>query len=755
MSGRSVAERTSQALKSLIGRGSRHRERSIIGQSIPRTDGRAKVTGEAAYAADMRVTGVAHGFLAMSTIARGRIAAIDTRAAETAKGVIAVFTHLNMPRLTIPPPETLFIKGYLPLQEDQIHHFGQPVALVVAGTLAQAQDAASLVEVTYDRLPHDVDFFAGLDGSTMPPGGIGGPNDYRRGDVETGMAQADVRLEAEYTNPMHHHNPMEPSSTVAVWEGSRLTVYDSTQSIGFTQGALAAALSVPVDDVRVRSPFLGGGFGSKGPVWPHAILTAAVARQIRRPVKLTLSRAHMYTSSGHRAVSTQRIRLGARRDGQLTAVEHVTTQQTTRPTGAIFSNSRATRMSYAIPNLISQQRVVELDLPAQCFMRSPEVVAGHGLECALDELSDELGLDPIELRRRNEPPVNPMTGEPWGSRYLLECFERGSQLFGWSRRNPTPESMRDGAETLGWGMATSAHTSGARPGSAASVTLSINGTAQVRSGTQDLGTGTYTVMTQIAAQELGLTVPAVSFELGDTTLPPAGSSGESATVPSVGSVVVDVCRRARDELIAFAVTYPDGPLAGLAPEAVMAEHGFLISRDEPRRRWSVRDAMSARERPIEITGEPVATAEGYSVGASFVEVGIEPRLGSLRVRRVVGVYDTGTVLNHMTARSQAVGGIIFAIGYALMEHTVVDRNLGQMMNTNLSDYLIPVNADIPDMQIEFLDKPDPTSKALGARGFGETPMMGMTAAIANAVAHATGQRFRDLPITRDRIMRRA
>nr|WP_209020470.1 xanthine dehydrogenase family protein molybdopterin-binding subunit [Nocardioides sp. 1609] len=713
------------------------------------------MTGEATYAADARVNGVVHGFLTMSTIPRGRIAAMNTTAAESAEGVIAVFTHLNMPRVAIPPPQTLFIKGFLPLQNDQIHHHGQPVALVVARTLAQAQDAASLVEVTYDPLPHDVDFFAGLDRSVVPPDGLDGPNDYRRGDVDAGMAQAAVRLEAEYTNPMHHHNPMEPSSTVAVWEGRRLTVYDSTQSISQTRAALAAALSVSLDDVRVRSPFLGGGFGSKGPVWPHTILTAAVARQVGRPVKLTLSRAQMYTSSGHRAVSTQRIKLGARRDGQLVAVEHVTTQQTTRPIRAVFSSSEATRMTYAIPNLVSQQRVVDLDLPAQCFMRSPEVVASHGLECALDELSDELGLDPIELRRRNETAVNPMTGEPWGSRYLLECYERGSRLFGWSRRNPVPGSMRDGSEILGWGMATSAHTSGARPGSTASVLLSRNGTAVVRSGTQDLGTGTYTVMTQIAAQELGLTMQSVSFELGDTTLPPAGNSGQSATVPSVGSVVARVCRQARDELISFAVGYPGGPLAGLEPDGVMAVEGSLVSRDNPRRRWPIRDAMRALGRPIEITGEPVATREGFSVGASFVEVGIEPHLGSIRVRRVVGVYDTGTVLNHMTARSQAIGGIIFAIGYALMEHTVVDRNLGQMMNTNLSDYLMPVNADVPNMQIEFLDKPDPTSTALGARGFGETPMTGMTAAIANAVAHATGRRFRDLPITRDLIMRDA
>ncbi|MEE1939903.1 xanthine dehydrogenase family protein molybdopterin-binding subunit [Streptomyces sp. TRM 70361] len=726
----------------------------IVGSPVPRVDGRAKVTGAAGYAADARVRGAAHGFLVTSTVATGRVARIDTRRAERAPGVIAVLTHLTMPRLTRPAsPGAAFLKRVLPLQDAEIHHSGQPVAYVVAETLEQAQHAATLVDVAYDAGRPRVVLAAGMDDAYVPPRGLRGENEISRGDSAAGLAEADVRIDAEYTSPMHHHNPIEPSTTTAVWEGDRVTLYESAQGANATRAAVAEATGVPVANVRVLSPYLGGGFGGKGPVWPHTVLTAAVAREVGRPVKLVLSRAHTYTSIGHRAEAHQRIRIGARRDGTLTAVEHVTTQQVSRTEEEIFSTSESTRMLYACPNVRVVQRAVRLDLPAPSFMRSPEAVVSHALESALDELSEALGTDPVELRMRNHTRDNPENGEPFGSKHLLECYRRGAAAFGWDRRDPRPGSMRDGGDLIGWGMATAAHTAGGRPGAGARVVVSTEGRAVIQVSTHDIGTGTYTVMTQLAAQVLGLPMEDVTFQLGDTDFPFAFISAASATVPGVGGAVNRTCTRARRALIEIAVADARSPLHGVPAGRISVEDGRLFVTDEPRRRTGVRTVLRRHGKPVEITTEPGSMAPGYSTGAVFAEVRVDPRLGQVRVTRMLGAFDAGRILNRRTIRSQAVGGFVWAVGFTLGEHTLVDPNLGRIVNPNLSGYLVPVNADIPEVQAIFVDEPDPTSEALGARGFGETPMTGMTAAIANAVHHATGARIRDLPITQDKIIR--
>ncbi|GAA5056564.1 xanthine dehydrogenase YagR molybdenum-binding subunit [Thermocatellispora tengchongensis] len=722
----------------------------IVGRPMSRIDGFAKVTGRARYAADQQVRGVLHAYLVMSTVARGRITAVNTAGAEAAPGVIAVFTHLNMPRLTVPAPTHGFFKRYLPMQSPDVHHQGQPVALVVARTLEEAQHAATLVEVAYDARRPQSRLEEVMNEAFVPPPGSDGPNELTRGDVAAGMAQAQVRLEAAFHTPIHHHNPIEPSATQAIWDGDRLTVFESTQSLMNTRHSLSQAFGIPLENVRVLSPFLGGGFGAKGPVWPHTILTAAVARRLRRPVKLVLSRAHTYTSNGHRAETVQSLRLGARRDGRITALEHIVTQQVSRTEQTQFNSSEPTRMLYAIPNLRSVQRVARLDLPAQSFMRSPEAVTAHALECTLDELAYELDLDPIEVRLRNHADVNPEDGRPWGSKYLRECYRIGAERFGWSRRDPRPGSMRDGDMLVGWGMATAAHTAGGRPGSGVTVTLGTDGKATVRSATQDIGTGTYTVMTQIAADVLGLPVYDVSFQLGDSDFPEAYTSGASATVPTVGSGVNLAGTRALERLMALATAA--GPLQGLPAARVAAADGYLFDREQPRRRVSHRAVLRAHGRPIEVTLTPPAAPLGYSTGATFAEVRIDPRTGRVHVSRIVGVFDPGRVLNRKTLRSQAIGGAIWAIGFTLSEHTLVDPATARIVNANLSGYLVPVNADVPHIDVSFIDKPDPASAALGARGFGETPMTGVTAAIANAVFHATGRRIRTLPITQDRLL---
>lgn len=728
----------------------------IVGSPVPRVDGRDKVTGAAVYAADAQVRGVQHGFLVLSTVARGRITRIETSEAERAPGVSAVFTHRTMPRLKLPTHPS-FIKKVLPLQDADIHHSGQPVAFVVAATLEQAQHAATLVKVSYDAHTPSVVLADAMDEAYLPEPGSDGPNEITRGDPEEGLAQADVRIDVTYTTPMQHHNPMEPSAVVADWEGEgeseRLTLHESTQGVTVTQACVAEALGVPLENVRVLAPYLGGGFGAKGP-WPFPILTAAVARELKRPVKLVLTRAHTYTFHGHRAEGHQRLRMGAKRDGTITAVDHESTQQTSRTEkNSLYNHATATRLLHAFPNLHIAQRAVGLDLPVPAYIRAPEAMAAHGLESALDELAYALDLDPVELRLRNYATDNYDTGEPWASKQLAECYRRGAAAFGWSARDSRPRSMRDGDTLIGQGMAAIAHTAGGIPGSAARVEISTKGRATVQSATHDLGTGTYTVMSQVAAQVLGLRLEDVDFDLGDTAYPYASISGASSTVPSVGAAVNRVCTRAREELIGIAVSDERSSLHGVPAGRIGVEGGELYVTDRPQRRDSVRAVLTRHGKPIKASVKPAEeTPAQYATGAVFAEVRVDPRLGRVRVTRMLGAFDPGRVLNRRTLRSQIIGSFVWAIGFTFTEQTLVDPHLGRIVNPDFSGYLVPVNADIPDVQAMFIDKPDPTSEALGARGFGQAPMAGATAALGNAVFHATGHRVRDLPLTQDKII---
>ncbi|CAM3353869.1 xanthine dehydrogenase family protein molybdopterin-binding subunit [Kibdelosporangium persicum] len=717
----------------------------LVGRGVARVDGRAKVTGAARYAADNEVTGVLHGHLVLSTVARGEITEIDTSAALAQPGVVAVYTHRDMPRLTL--PSFPFLKGFLPLQDARIHHNGQPVAYVVAETLEQAQEAANHVRVRYRAERPTAHLADALGEAFLPRPFRDRPNEFTRGDAAAALKAAEVRIEQDYTSPTMHHNPIEPHTSTAVWNGNSLTLYESAQGIIFTRGVVAKAFEgfgVRLEDVRIISPYLGGGFGAKGPTWPHTLINAAAARAIGRPVKVVLTRAQMFTMNGHRAEYRRSLRIGATRQGVLTAIVDTSTGQLTRTEESIFNTSDSTLNLYACPNVHVRQMGIRLDLPSSSYMRSPETTAHFGLETAMDELAHELGIDPVELRIRNLPATG-NTGN-----HLQECYRMAAKAFGWARRDPRPRSMRDGNEYVGWGVATETHTYSVFP-SSAGLTVGVDGRATLRAATQEIGTGTYTVITQVVADGLGMPIEHVTTLLGDTTYPPASLSAASATMASVIGPASHAAQSARDAVIALAVADPRSPLHGVPAQDVVAERGYLFPRGDRGRRDTYHGVMSRHGRPVEVTGSKQNTG-GRSHGAVFVEVRFDPRLAALRVSRVVAAYDPGRVLNHRTAHGQVIGGVTWGIGFALMEHTVVDRNTARVVNPNLSTYLVPVCADTPSVESFFVDRPAEDSTALGARGFGETPGTGVPAAISNAIFHATGRRLRDVPFTQDKLL---
>jgi xanthine dehydrogenase YagR molybdenum-binding subunit len=715
----------------------------LVGRAVDRVDGRAKVTGAARYAADNQIPGLLHGFLVLGTVARGEVTAIDTSVALASPGVVAVHTHRDMPRLTADFP---YPKGFIPMQDTRVHHNGQPVAYVVAETLEQAREAAGLVRVDYRAERPIVRIGDALDEVYLPPPFLEEPNEITRGDAAAALDRAEVRVEQDYTNPMHHHNPIEPHTTTAVWNGDALTLYESTQGVHRTLDVVAAVFGLPPSKVRIIAPYLGGGFGTKA-IWAHTLLTVAAARLVGRPVKLVLTRSEMYTSTGHRSEFRHRVRLGATRRGTLTAIISTSTAQLSRTDEAIFNSSPSVSGLYACPNVHVRQQGVRLDLPTSTWMRSPEGVAHFGLETAMDELSYAVGVDPVELRVRNHSNVHPHTGQPYGSKNLLACYRMAADAFGWAKRDPRPGSMRDGDEYVGWGMATETHGFAAFPATA-SVTVGADGRATLRMATQDIGTGTYTVISQVVADGLGLPLGHVTTLIGDSAFPAAGISAVSATMPSAIGSVSQASRSARDSVIRLAVADPRSPLHGVPVDSVVTENGYLRAG---RRRDSYHDVMARHRQPLEATGT-VLNTPGQSWGAVFVEVRVRPSLGTVRVTRVAGAYDPGRVLNRKTVRSQVIGGVTWGIGFALMEHTLVDPATARVVNPNLSTYLVPVCADVPSVEALFVDRPDPSSTALGARGFGETPFTGVPPAIGNAIFHATGRRLRDVPFTLDKLL---
>jgi xanthine dehydrogenase YagR molybdenum-binding subunit len=733
---------------------------SLIGQPLSRVDGIRKVTGSATFSAEHKIPRLAHAVLVMSTVASGRIARVDSTEAERMRGVISVITHLNAPRLPAggkasQPPAGRVLNL---LQDDRVYYHNQPVGLVVADTLEHALDAASHVRLTYQADQASNDFEKAKLQPVDPKKAKSSPADTDRGKLDDGIAAGAAQIDAAYRTPVEHHNPMEPHATIAVWAGDQLTLYDSTQNVSGERNTVAKTLGISPDKVRVICPYVGGGFGCKGSTWSHVVLAAMAARRAGRPVKLVLERPQMFGPVGHRPHTEQRMLLAAGKDGALTAVRHNVIASTSFQEDWLESSALVTRMMYASPNQQTTHRLARLNTGTPTYTRAPGEASGSfALECAMDELAYELKVDPVDLRLRNYAARDPEKDKPWSSNALRECYRVGAERFGWAKRDPRPMSMRNGTTLIGMGMAAATYPAN-RSAASASARLLPDGSAVVQSGTHDLGTGTYTVMTQVAAEALGLPPEKVRFELGDSSMPRAPVSGGSQSVASVAPAVQAAAAAVRRKLVALAIADRSSPLSGANVDDVVSENGWLMLRTAPDRREPYA-AVLARNggRALEASAEstPGSEKEAYSMhafGAVFAEVHVDAELGEIRVPRIGGAYGVGQLLNEKTAHSQLMGGVVWGLSMALMEATEYDLRTGRPVNANLAEYHVPVNADIGVIDIVVVPEQDAHINSLGTKGIGEIGITGVAAAIANAVYHATGKRVRDLPITLDKVL---
>ena len=726
-----------------------------LGKETTRVDGLAKVTGKAKYTAEFQIPNVSYGFIVLSTVAKGRITAIDTREAEQAGGVIRVFTHLNAGRLGPAPAAGAAPAWSWPLQSDRVFFNGQPIALVVAESYEQARYAARLVKTTYQTESHNTDFSTVLDRAQPDPATAKGTP---RGNPVAAMQAAAVKVEAEYRIPINHHNPIEPHAAIAFWQGDQLTIFDKTQEVFGVQKHLAESLGVPAENIRVVSPFVGGAFGASLKPNYYPSLTAMAARELKRPVKVVYTRTQMFTGHGYRPNTIQKIALGADRNGKLTSMIHEAFHNTSSFEAFSDSTTGFTRQLYACPNLHAPLKVAATDLATPTWMRAPGAVSGmFALECAMDELAYTLKIDPMELRLVNYAEVDPESGKPFSSKALRECYRLGAEKFGWKKRKAEPRSMRDGRLLVGWGMASSVWGAMQMPASAR-VIFRADGTAGVTSATSDIGPGTYTVMTMIAAEFLGLRLDQVHFELGDTRQPKAPAQGGSWTTSSVGSAVRGAALAVVARLLDLANRDAASPLKGATVADVEMLDGRLRAKGDPSRSIDIAELMrrtGTSEIAETFDSTPSPERAKYATlghGAQFVEVKVDPDLGTIKVTRVIEVTACGKILNPLASHSQEIGGVVWGIGMALEEATEVDHRYGRIMNANLQHYHVPVNADIHSIETIFVEEDDTIVNPLGVKGMGELGMVGIPAAIANAVFHATGKRVRDLPITPEKLL---
>ncbi|CAG2145935.1 xanthine dehydrogenase family protein molybdopterin-binding subunit [Cupriavidus numazuensis] len=735
---------------------------NVIGAPLDRTDGALKVTGRARYAADNPLPGLLHAVLVTSTVASGDIASMDIAVAERMPGVRKVMTPFNAPRL---PQAGKAAAGTPPagrvlnlLQDTEVHYNNQPLAVVVADTLEQARDAAAHIVIRYRTKTPVLDFAAARASAYKPKEAKDEPADSSRGDMSSTDGAA-ARIDTTYSTPLETHNPMEPHATVAAWQGDMLTLYDATQYVSGVRKTVAQTLGLQPSQVRVVCPFVGGGFGCKGSTWSHVVLAAMAAREAGHPVKLVLERPQMFGPVGGRPRTEQHVVLAARADGTLTSMRHEVTACTSFMEDWLEPCALLTRMLYAVPNQQTSHRLLKLNIGTPTFMRAPGEASGSfALECALDELAYKLGMDPVALRLRNYADTDPGKGLPFSSKSLRECYRDAAARFGWAQRNPAPRSMRtsDG-RLVGMGMATTTYPAN-RSAASALARILPDGTALVQSGSQDLGTGTFTVMTQVAADALGLPPDKVRFELGDTNFPEAPVSGGSQSVTSVAPAVQAASMAARLALVKLAVTDAASPLSGAPPEDVDVVDGWLQRRSDPSRREPVAAPIARRGgQPVEARmsarpGDERKKFSMHSFGAVFAEVHVDPDLGEIRMQRIVASYGVGRLLNRKTAHSQLMGGIVWGLSMALHEQAELDLVSGRIANGNLAEYHVPVNADVGAIDIVVLDEDDPHINALGTKGIGEIGIVGVAAALANAVYHATGKRIRDLPLTVDKLL---
>jgi xanthine dehydrogenase YagR molybdenum-binding subunit len=689
-----------------------------IGTPLDRLDGWAKVQGAAAYAFEQPVERPAYLYPLQATIAAGRITGIDAGAAIAEPGVLAVLTHHNALKLAATDDTELAI-----LQSDEVAFRGQLVGGVIAETPEVARHATSLVRLDYQQRAHDVELRPDRDDLYAPETvNAGFATDTAQGDVDGALASAAVRLDATYTTPMEHNNPMEPHATIAIWTDDGLTLYVGSQGVHRVRGDVARALGLDPRRVRVISPHVGGAFGSKGRTHADVVLAAMAAQLVAgRPVKLALTRQQMFDLVGYRTPTIQRIRLGADAAGQLVAIAHDVIEQTSKIKEFAEQTAVCSRTMYAAPNRRTTHRLAALDVPVPTIMRAPGECPGmFALESAMDELAVASGLDPVELRIRNEPDADPESGLPFSSRNLVACLREGARRFGWARRDPTPRARQEAGWLVGTGVAASMYPVYRLPGNAATIRVGPDGRYSVLIGAADIGTGTWTALTQIAADALEVPIDDVDLRIGDTALPVASIAGGSSGTTSWGSAIVEAARQLRERL--------ESDHAGMVPA-----EGLEVTAEMPDNPDAGRFAM-------------------HAFGAQFAEVRVHEDSGEARVPRLLGVFAAGRIINPKTASSQLLGGMTMGLSMALHEHSVVDPRFGHVVNHDFAEYHIAANADVGSVEVAFLDEEDPHVNPMGSKGIGELGIVGTAAAIANAVFHATGIRVRDLPVTLDKLL---
>ena len=752
---------------------------TFLGRRIARADGVAKVTGQADYALEHDLAGVVHAVIVESTVPSGRIGKIDLAAARTMPGVLRILTHADaLPLKSCPMvPAGSVMESFLPLQDDRIRYNGQPIALVVADSFDHATEAAGRVRIDYETelAVADIDDPTArpIDVPGAPSSGVG------RGDAKGALAAAAVRVEAVYTTPREYSCPMEPLGTIAAWgNDGGLTVWMPSQWAEGARRAFSDWFAIPMEKVRVISPFVGGGFGVKVTAHADSLLASMAAREMRRPVKLALSRPQNFTGNGLRPAIRQKLTLGASEDGKLQVLIHENTSETSVDDDYVEGGAATARVMYAVPNLSATQKLVRVSSFTPSWKRAPgEAIGAYALESAMDELAYKLRLDPIELRLRNYANRDPESAKPWSTRRLREAYEAGARAFSWERRSQEPRSMRDGRELIGWGMAGGAFPNVHTPGEAR-VTIAADGSVDVASSGADIGGGTYTILAQTAADALGVPFEQVRVRLGDTSLPRAPVAGVSQIANLLTGAVDKTARAAREELLTLAsshagspfkakrvndFTIKDGKIAptdGSAEAVMIAELMRMVGRDriEVTRNTMPADKASSETEQrdaydsFKYMRPPSPNHATYAWCAQFVEVRVDEDYGTVRVRRMVGAFDCGRLYNPKLAESQWKGGMIMGMGQALLEAIHIDRRYARITNNNLADYVVPVNADVPDIEVISVGEPDFHASALGGKTVGEIGVVGAAAAIANAVFHATGKRVRDLPITMEKLM---
>ena len=723
---------------------------------IDRVDGKAKVTGKADYVSEHDLPGTTYGVLVCSTITRGTVTAIDTKAAERAPGVLAVLTHRNAPKIPgydegrNPAKGRTGGAGLKIFNDNEIHFNGQPIALVVADTFERATYAASLIKAQYKKEPPHTSLAAAIKNDKPIEGN--NYNEAVRGEKDAWKG-APVKVEGTYVMPIQVHNPMELHATVAHWDGEdKVTVWEKTQGVVSSQQSIANAFGLEPKNVQVYAPYVGGGFGSALRTWPHAIAAVMAAKLLKKPVKLVLTRPQMFMLVGYRPEAIQHIAIGATPDGKITGIRHDAFAITSNYENFNEGLVAQTKQLYACPNLTTKYNIYPLDVSTPTWMRGPgEATGSFPLECALDDLSYALKLDPIELRKRNHADTDPESGKPYSSKYLKEASDLGAEKFGWSKRNPAPRSMQEDGWLVGYGM--SGGMFGAFRGEArVALTLTADGMLTIQSAVSDSGPGTATAMTKIAADAMGLPVRNVNFELGNSSFPAGPTQGGSSTTATLGTTVHNACESLKKKLVGLLKTQE----SEISADDVQFTNGGLQMKDGKRISYS--ELMKAANVPaIELTEASGRNPEmqkyaAYSYSVHFVKVKVHPLTGVVRIDKIVSAGDAGKIISEKTAASQMKGGAVGGIGGALMEEGVIDHRYGRWVNNDLANYHVPVHADVPDVEVVFVDKPDPVLNPNGSKGMGEIALIGFAAAVANAVYHATGKRIRELPITPDKVL---